>query len=201
LGTTAGFATNISFNANSNQMQAMVYSPDAGATFRLKAEDKTDPTKSVETDAVVTTANAWQVLTFNFANHAAGTTPINYAINYNKLSIFPNFGVAGATAGAKTYFVGTVAFGTISSVSSKFDNNAFSVFPNPANGIIEITTYMKDKGTIEIVDLLGKVVYNSSVSFTGSTTKVDISNVENGIYLLKIISGGKTAVKRISVNK
>jgi Glycogen recognition site of AMP-activated protein kinase len=90
LGTGAGFAANIPFAANSNQMQAMVYSPNSGAVFKLKAEDKTDPTKSVETDATTASSNAWEILTFNFANQSAGTAAINYTYNYNKISIFPN---------------------------------------------------------------------------------------------------------------
>ena len=55
--------------------------------------------RSVETEATTTVANAWETLTFNFANQAAGTAPLNLAYTYNKVSIFFNFGVTGATAG------------------------------------------------------------------------------------------------------
>ena len=56
-------------------------------------------------------ANAWETLTFDFANQAAGTAALNLAYTYNKVSIFFNFGVTGATAGAKTYYFDDVAFG------------------------------------------------------------------------------------------
>ena len=52
-----------------------------------------------------TLANAWETLTFNFANQAAGTAALNLAFTYNKISIFFNFGTTGATAGAKTYYL------------------------------------------------------------------------------------------------
>ena len=67
--------------------------------------------QSVETEATTTVANAWETLTFDFANQAAGTAALNLAYTYNKVSIFFNFGVTGATAGAKTYYFDDVAFG------------------------------------------------------------------------------------------
>ena len=92
-------------------MSVRVWSPDAGIPVRLKAEDAADGTKSVETEATTTVANAWDMLVFDFANQAAGTPPLNLANTYNKLSIFFNFGVPGAVAGAKTYYFDDVAFG------------------------------------------------------------------------------------------
>ena len=92
-------------------MSVRVWSPDAGIQVRLKAEDAADGTKSVETEATTTVAGAWETLVFDFANQAAGTPPLNLAYTYNKVSIFFNFGVPGATAGAKTYYFDDVAFG------------------------------------------------------------------------------------------
>ncbi|KAB2807353.1 T9SS type A sorting domain-containing protein [Phaeocystidibacter luteus] len=104
LGAGSGLASPIPFAAGNTTMTVRVWSPDAGIEVRLKAEDVTDPTKSVETVDTTTVANGWQIMTFDFANQAAGTAPINFATTYNKLSIFYNFGVDGATAGLKTYY-------------------------------------------------------------------------------------------------
>ncbi len=115
-GTTVSTGPNFSvptlpFTASSTKMTVRVYSPDAGIQVRLKVEDAADPTKSVETEATTTVANAWETLTFNFANQAPGTAALNLAYTYNKVSIFFNFGVTGAVAGAKTYYFDDVAFG------------------------------------------------------------------------------------------
>jgi hypothetical protein len=57
-------------------------------------------------------ANAWETLTFNFANPASGTPPLNLATTYNKVSAFPNFGKTGAQiGGASTYYFDDLAFG------------------------------------------------------------------------------------------
>jgi hypothetical protein len=92
-------------------MTVRVWSPDAGIQVRLKVETAGDPTRSVETEATTTVANAWETLTFDFANQAAGTAALNLAYTYNRVSIFFNFGVTGATAGAKTYYLDDVTFG------------------------------------------------------------------------------------------
>ncbi len=199
LGTSAGFPTNIPFSTNSNQMQVLVYAPNAGTVFKLKAENKADPTQSVETDVTNTTANAWEVLNFNFANHSPGTSAINYSFPYNKLSLFPNFGVTGATAGEKIYYIADVAFGTLTNTKELNNGNSVSISPNPNSGVFEVSNIQNEKATIEVSDLLGRVVL--SKSSTVSNNKVDISGVENGIYLVKIIAGGKTSVNRIVVNK
>ena len=100
----------IPFTATSTRMSVRVYSPAAGIKVRLKAEDASDPTRSVETEATTTLANAWETLTFNFANQVAGTAALNPAFTYNRLTIFFNFGVTGAVAGAQTYYFDDVLF-------------------------------------------------------------------------------------------
>ena len=112
-GTTiggAGLATAIPFAVGSTELRMRVYSPNSGVPIRVKLEDAADGTKSVETEAITTVANAWDTLVFNFANQAAGTAAINFAYTYNKLSVFPNFGTDGATAGTKDYYYDDVEF-------------------------------------------------------------------------------------------
>jgi exo-beta-1,3-glucanase (GH17 family) len=98
------------FTATNTRMSVRVYSPAAGIRVRLKAEDATDPTRSVETEATTTVANAWETLVFNFANPVAGTAALNLAFTYNRLTIFFNFGVTGAAAGAQTFYFDDVLF-------------------------------------------------------------------------------------------
>jgi 1,4-alpha-glucan branching enzyme len=110
-GAGSGFANEVPFTADANIMTVRVWSPDAGIQVRLKVEEYLDPTKSVETEATTTVAGDWETLTFDFANEAPGTAEINYGYNYNKASIFFNFGVTGAVAGEKTYYFDDVMFG------------------------------------------------------------------------------------------
>lgn len=201
LGTTAGFVNNIPFASGSTQMQAMVYSPAAGMTMKLKAEDKMDPTKSVETDAVTTTANAWEVLTFNFNNQSAGTAAINFTYNYNKLSFFPNFGVTGAVAGEQVFYLGQVAFGTVTSNTNLLQNKWTAVYPNPANGALFIQNASGQSGTYRLMDILGQEIASGSISSNTTATELNVQKVGSGIYLLEIEIAGKRSIEKVQLNK
>ncbi len=105
-----GFAPKIPFNVTDTRMSVRVWSPDAGIPVRLKVEDSTDPNKSVETEARVTTAAGWETLTFNFSSQATGTAPLNLTYNYNKATIFFDFGRAKGAAVQKAYYFDDLTF-------------------------------------------------------------------------------------------
>jgi hypothetical protein len=73
-----GFSSVIPFTASATKMNVRVWSPTAGIKVRLKVEDHND-TRTVETEATVTTASGWQTLEFNFANQV-GTAALNLAL-------------------------------------------------------------------------------------------------------------------------
>jgi len=121
--SSGGLATAIPFSSTANIITIRVWSPDAGVPMRLKAEDVTNPTKSVETEATTTLVGGWETLTFDFSagNEATGTAAINYANTYDMLSFFPNFGTDGNTAGNKTYYIDDVVFGVAGTILSQVD--------------------------------------------------------------------------------
>jgi len=102
----------IPFSDTAKTITVRVWSPAAGVPIRLKVEDAADGSKSCETEATTTLANAWETLTFDFANPAAGTQPLNLATTYNRMSVFPNFGQTGAQIGGpSTYYFDDFTFG------------------------------------------------------------------------------------------
>jgi hypothetical protein len=96
LGGTIGFASHIPIAAGNTRMSIRVYSPAAGLDIKLKIEDHTDPTHSVETDVKTTVANQWETLVFDFKNQATGTAALNLAYIFDKASLFFDFGTAGS---------------------------------------------------------------------------------------------------------
>ena len=96
LGGTIGFASHIPIAAGNTRMSIRVYSPAAGLDIKLKIEDHTDPTHSVETDIKTTVANQWETLVFDFKNQAPGTAALNLAYIFDKASVFFDFGTAGS---------------------------------------------------------------------------------------------------------
>jgi hypothetical protein len=108
-GTTigAGFSAAIPFTATKTQMSVRVYSPAAGIRIRLKVEDRTNNTRSVETEAMTQAANSWETLVFDFANQSAGTAAMNLSYTYNMASIFFDFGISGT---GKIFYWDDVSF-------------------------------------------------------------------------------------------
>jgi len=71
----------------------------------------------------------------------------------------------------------------------------FSVFPNPTNGILNITS-KTPLNRIEIYSILGKEILNS----INSNNSLDISNLNRGVYIIKVHSNNELGIKRIIKN-
>lgn len=83
--------------------------------------------------------------------------------------------------------------GTLSTPTvSKDEEVSMSIYPNPANSILNITTQGLEGYEVKMTDVLGKVVYNESVA--GSSKKVDVSDFKTGVYLVTITEKG-TAIQ------
>jgi len=153
----AALATPIPFSAGYTTMRAVVYSPDTGIAVRLKVEDANDGTKSVETDAFTTVANAWDTLTFDFSNHVTGTAPINFTTTYNKASIFYDFGVAGS---GKIYYVDYVEYVT-----------------PPAKSAMQLPITWDDTNNVDY----------STIDFGGNASNLDVDPMNSGNNVLKSV--------------
>jgi len=65
-----------------------------GTKVTLKLEKGIDPGQNVAAETVTTVQNAWETLTFNFANLSTGV--FSSSVVYNTVSIFPAFSIPGA---------------------------------------------------------------------------------------------------------
>ncbi len=95
--------------AASKLVTLRAYSSASGEKIRIKVEDASDGSKSMEADALTTTANAWETLTFDFTTPAAGA--YNAAANYNRVSIFPKF--LTAAAAETVYYFDELAYAKV----------------------------------------------------------------------------------------
>ena len=74
----------------------------------MKVENLGNAGLSAETDQPLVVG--WQTVTFDFANTAAGTSALDPAATYNKLSIFPGFSCIGPWGTPNELGVDTVFF-------------------------------------------------------------------------------------------
>ena len=76
---------------------------------------------------------------------------------------------------------------------------SFKVYPNPASDLVSIKgTNGSSFNRVQAFDITGRVVYASDAS--GSSLSIDVSNWNNGIYLVQIATDSGVQVKRIVVN-
>ncbi|MEI6755287.1 MAG: T9SS type A sorting domain-containing protein [Paludibacter sp.] len=76
-------------------------------------------------------------------------------------------------------------------------NSKISIFPNPCKEYINIDVSNKTNFTIKIYNLTGVLVRNETI--TANTTKIDMSTLPSGIYLLKI--GSINEITKIKIQK
>ena len=72
--------------------------------------------------------------------------------------------------------------------------NAFSMYPNPTNGIVELYNATGEESHIEIVNVDGKIMQSFNVS---GSTNINLSDYSAGVYLIKISNASGTHLERI----
>jgi hypothetical protein len=141
------------------------------------------------------------------ANPSAGVT-----FNPGSSSASPQISFANAG----TYTITCVATNTLGSSSDQkqvtvlsctdikedLSDEMIKVKPNPSNGQLEIFLPEDKAYKITIMDVRGRVVYNEKIiSLSNNWWKVDISNCENGLYILTLENAWEKLVKQLIIDK
>lgn len=197
IGTPLGFASRIPFTSSATTISVRVWSPDAGIPIRLKAEDHTNNTLTVETETSTTVSGAWETLVFDFSNEAPGTAVLDTAVYFDLLSIFFNFGTDGATAGAKTYYFDDVMFGgtVVNTVDPIVENLRY--YPNPVQNSLQIEAGV-NMNEIQVFDLMGKEMLRKQAGM--QNTQLDLSTLAAGTYLVRVTAENAVSNFRIVKN-
>lgn len=200
IGGMVGFGQTIPLMAGSSKMNMRVYSPDANIPVRLKVEVSNDPTKSVETEARTTTANAWETLEFDLANQASGTAAINYSYNYRKATVFFNFGTSGAQTGSdKTYYWDDLKFGARVVATDNLAKTDLTVRLSKT-GLQLGAVNTPEINSLQICDVLGRLVYSNTQNIA-TNTFVPVSLNPNTVYFITIKVGGNiNTVKSVIID-
>ncbi|MDT8392513.1 MAG: T9SS type A sorting domain-containing protein [Bacteroidales bacterium] len=86
-----------------------------------------------------------------------------------------------------------------------FDAGNISVYPNPSSGLLHLNIAGDDNAevSIHIMDLLGQMHYESNVMFGQNNTnhKLDLGNLANGLYIMKLKRGNKTYSQKITIHR
>ena len=89
-----------------------------------------------------------------------------------------------------------VQLGTASRQEDLITSENITVFPNPV--MDKVTVRIKDlegSAAIRVFDMYGRMVMQQSSS--QPLTQLDVSKLSSGIYLIKVMNGGKESTMKI----
>ncbi|MGE0567672.1 MAG: T9SS type A sorting domain-containing protein [Bacteroidia bacterium] len=104
-------------------------------------------------------------------------------------------GANGPCTNTKVFNLNVVTCTGISKIELE---NGVKIFPNPTSGEISILTDKAFTGKVEIYNAIGQIVYEKDYT-SMEKGRLDLSNFENGIYILKLnsVDGSKSTLRLI----
>jgi hypothetical protein len=85
--------------------------------------------------------------------------------------------------------------------TEEFEQNIVSIYPNPSSEVFNIKIGDIQPKSLDVTDISGKIIY-SKKTFDNSTNdlQINLSNVTNGVYFIKIATDRKSVTKKIIKN-
>lgn len=124
-------------------------------------------------------------------------TPVNFDFTPNLKVYFGN-GYGGEAASGT--WSGSFTLNGVTSLGTKTNNAAaFSVFPNPANNVINVSNANSKITAVSLTDLNGRTVKNVNYDNL-SNVQVNIEDLASGMYMMTIQSTEGEAVKKVMKN-
>ncbi len=76
-------------------------------------------------------------------------------------------------------------------------SESIRIYPNPTNGMVNITN--ANNSTINVYNMIGEVV--ATVNATDNFNTIDLSNLSQGSYIVKVVAGDNVITKKINLMK
>lgn len=153
------------------------YKDAAGTVIYQEATNTDDPLRN--NNGWLATSATWTLKEITVVVPANATTLVLAVRAYSNSSVgFDQFSVVDQTLGVKQNAIA-----------------GLQVYPNPVvNGTLYINTTANASKAVAIYDVLGKQVVN-----TTTENAVNVSNLNAGVYIVKVTEEGKTATRKLVI--
>ncbi len=184
-------------SANNPDSLEVLISTDCGSTFvslykKGGAMLATGSGSSSQGPAFVpASASDWRKETINLAPYLSSSSAI---IKFRAINRYGN----------NLYLDDILVDGSlISSSPAEILNQQISLYPNPAQGIINLKFINADeKACIEITDMLGRVVTReTALQVSENTATLHVNHLSNGVYIARISNGATVITKQFVISK
>lgn len=143
----------------------------------------------------------------NNGDHVTPLEPLTYADGQNSsggwiffMTDVEDNGISGTWLSA-TLTLCQETYIPVLSVGQNDIENSFSIYPNPNNG--EFTIKLKSDATdikVEVYDIRGRSIFDKMYNYNGNFEQtIKLSNVQSGMYLVKVSDGLKQVTKKIVI--
>ena len=144
------------------------------------------------------TGEAWEYLD-GWAYRKSNSSPEGTTFTLANWTFSGVNGLEGGTNNATAtnpFPIGTYENNTASVGENTIDG--FTAYPNPVNyGRLTVKTSNSNKKEVSIYSILGKRVFTQQ--FTGNNKQIDVSQINSGVYIMKVIEGDKIATKKLVI--
>lgn len=133
----------------------------------------------------------------DFTNSSANTPTHAYAANGNYNVILT--AINGSCTDTATFSIAISV-----SIEELMGISELTIFPVPASEYINISFNNNNNNDIEVemIDELGRLISSNTNSNKGfNTTEINLNNVLNGLYIIRLTSEGKSVSRKVIVNK
>ena len=207
----AALADVTNFKNNTLRMTMKVFSPAPGIPFQITLQDSTVANgsnypagRNSEYLATTTATNAWEILTFNYANTPSATP--NTGLNEIVLLI-----AANTFTRRKVYlddWTGPSLVGFVSATRAvQTTSAAFApAFPNPTSGLTQLPFSLQKPAVVSLAvyDNVGRrvaqVLNNESRPAGEFTAELNAARLTPGLYTLRLTVDGVALARSLSVH-
>jgi hypothetical protein len=127
------------------------------------------------------------VLTFDNDFFVPVTEPGNYTVNVTVYN-------SSSSENCDYFSVGGTASTTVLSLpDAQPDQSRSALYPNPTTGIAEMASDVTGVDALQVYDISGKSV----IHLTNNVRSIDLSHLDNGVYLVKMTVNGKSFTRQI----
>ena len=139
----------------------------------------------------------WRPFTINFPTYSSADSCSILIASYNANGLPPEF----SPRGNSVLYIDNLNFDVlITSTQSQITNqDSFNLYPNPASNFIFLKTTVTNDSekTLNIYNVIGKLVRTEKL--ISSQSKINIENLNAGIYMIEIKSRGLSEKKRLII--
>lgn len=93
--------------------------------------------------------------------------------------------------------VDSASWTPVTNSNDSFSKKAFTLYPNPATGSVNLVNNANAEGTVTIYSLTGAQVFNAKTS-TG-TQNLNLSELQSGMYLVKVQTGTTVSTQKLVI--